>query len=613
MRRAVPALVRAALLATAAAASAAGLGASVVAPAVLIDGPSSAVVSVGGIALAGDGSGAVVYSKLVGGVPHVFTSLETAGTWAPAVQVDGGVAGGAAAPAVAAADGGRVAVVWASGGMLYDAVHAGGTAAFTAPQAVAPASGSPALGMGVSGTAYVAYPSAAGNEVDLARLDRTATTFAPLAGPQSATPVTLVGAPVIAVAADGTAIVAWTQALAGGSTNVYERRASAAGPSLVLNDLTPPTLDGLAGGSADSPQVGVAFDSSIGWTAFRETLGGISRVVVEQILGDEPRPALFADSLGTAPGSQYASAPSMAFNGYAQGLLASALTPSDGLVVSAHGTPAAPFAWTSGSVVNATANTAAPAPVAALAQDGRGLVAYAPSSGNLAAELFANGTGTGPFALADAAVGPVIPGGGLVASGDGFGDLAVAFIAGTSGSNAVVVVPVVAAPGVARPTGTQLWSADAHPTLTWQPSTEHWAPVTYAVSIDGHQVASTTQTSYAPAALADGRHSWQVVASDPYGQSAASPVRRLLIDAAPPVVALSLRGHHRRGVELTFSVTTTAVSGIRTVVLDYGDGQTATLTRSTHAYAKAGRYMVRATVTDRAGVSATVREQVKIR
>ena len=609
MRRGLAALACAALLATAAAASAA----SVVAPAVVIDGPSAAVVSVGDVALAGDGSGAVVYTKVVGGVPHVFVSLEAAGTWAPAAQVDAGVVTGASAPAVAVADGGRIAVVWVSGGMLYGAVHAAAATSFTAPQAIAPASGTPALGMGISGTAYLAYPSAGGNEVDLARLDRTATTFAVFAGPQSATPVTLVGAPVIAVAADGTAIVAWTQVLAGGSTHVLERRASAAGPSPVLNDLTLPTLDGLAGGSADSPQVGVAFDSSNGWVAFRETLGGTSRVVLEQILGDEPRPALFGDSLGTAPGSQSASAPSMAFNGNAQGLLASALAPSDELVVSAHGTPAAPFAWTAGSVVNTTANTVAPAPVAALAQDGRGLIAYAPSSGNLAAELFANGAPTGPFALADTAVGPVVPAGGLAASADGFGDLAVAFLAGSGGSNAVVVAPVVAAPGVPRATGTQLWSANAHPTLTWQPSTEHWAPVTYAVSIDGHQVTRTTQTSYAPAALADGRHTWQVVATDPYGQRAASAVRRLLIDSAPPAVAISLRGHHRRGVELTFTVTATAVSGIRKLVVDYGDGQSATVIRSTHAYAKAGSYTVRATVTDLAGLSATVREQVKIR
>ena len=608
MRRAPAALACAALLVCAAAAS----GASVVAGPVVIDGPSTAVQSVGGVALAGDGGGAVAYTKLVGAVPHVFASLETVGAWAPAAQVDLGVAGAASAPAIADADGGRVAVVWVSGGMLYGAVHAAGATAFTAPQAIAPASGAPALGMGVSGTAYVAYASAAAAEVDIARLDRSATSFAVLAGPLSATPVTLAGAPVIAVAADASAIVAWTQTMAGGSTDVFERRASAAGPSPVLNDLTVPTQAGVVGGPADSPQVGVAYDSSNGWVAFRETLGGVSRGVVLQILGDEPRPAAYADSLGSAPRALSAAAPSMAFNGNAQGLLASALAPSDQLVVAAHGTPASPFAWTAGAVVNATPNTVAPAPLAALSQDGRGLVAYAPAAGSLAAELFDGGAGTGPFPLADAAVGPVVPAGGLAASGDAFGDVAVAFLAGSAGSNAVIVDPVVAAPGIPRATGTQLWTANAHPTLAWQPAAEHWAPVTYAVQLDGKQVATTTQTSYATT-LPDGRHSWQVVANDPYGQRTASQTRRLLIDAAAPVVALSLRGHHRRRAQLTFTVTSTAISGIRTVAVSYGDGGSASLARSTHAYAKAGRYTVSATVTDRAGVSGTVREQVKIR
>ena len=84
MRRARALLAFAALLVPAASAA----GASVVAPPVVIDGPSTAVLSVGGVALAGDGSGGVVYTKLVGGVPHVFASLESAGAWTPTVQAD---------------------------------------------------------------------------------------------------------------------------------------------------------------------------------------------------------------------------------------------------------------------------------------------------------------------------------------------------------------------------------------------------------------------------------------------------------------------------------------------------------------------------------------------
>ena len=41
--------------------------------------------------------------------------------------------------------------------MLYGAVRPAGASAFSAPQPIAAAAGTPALGMGVSGTAYVAF------------------------------------------------------------------------------------------------------------------------------------------------------------------------------------------------------------------------------------------------------------------------------------------------------------------------------------------------------------------------------------------------------------------------------------------------------------------------
>ena len=113
---------------------------------------------------------------------HVFVSLERGGAWAPPVQVDPGVAGGASAASVAAAGGGRVVVAWIAGGTLYGAVHAAGATAFTPPQPLGAASGQPALGIGISGTAYVAYaaPDTGGSDVDVARLDRTSTSFVAL-------------------------------------------------------------------------------------------------------------------------------------------------------------------------------------------------------------------------------------------------------------------------------------------------------------------------------------------------------------------------------------------------------------------------------------------------
>ena len=57
-------------------------------PAQAVDGPNADVQSVGGVDLARDGTGAVVYLKNDGGVPHVFVSRIFGGAWQPPVRVD---------------------------------------------------------------------------------------------------------------------------------------------------------------------------------------------------------------------------------------------------------------------------------------------------------------------------------------------------------------------------------------------------------------------------------------------------------------------------------------------------------------------------------------------
>lgn len=592
--------------------------APVVAPPATIDGPSSAIVSLGGLALAQDGGGAVVYTKVVAGVAHIFASLERAGAWQPPVQVDAGVATPPSSqPQVAVADGGRTAVAWVSGGDLYAAVEAAGATAFAAPQAIAPASGQPALGMGISGTAYVAYLGA-GFDLDVARLDRTTTAFAVLNGAMSAGPVQLAaagGGPVITVAADATGVVAWSALQPDGSTHVFVRRVSAAGPSPVLDDATLASLGGLPGGSADSPAVGVAYDSSDAWIAFRESFGGVQRDVVDELLGDELRPnPSFADSLGTAPGASSAAPPSLAINGNYEGLLACGLLPGNALSVATLGFPGAAPGWSGGAVVGAASNPVAPAPATALSADGTGVVAFAPQAGALDAEVLADGAASAPVPMSSATLGPVVPADGLDAAADDYGDLAVAYVAGAPGSLQIAADAIPAPPAAPRAVGSELWTPQRQPTLHWQASSAHWQPPTYAVYVDGHQVATTSSTSYAlPAPLPDGRHTWSVVAHDAYGRQAASQTRRLLIDAAPPSLTLRLSGPRRAGAALTFTVLASAVSGISAVAVDYGDGHAGTALRSRHAYARAGSYVVSVAVTDRAGVTGRASERISIR
>jgi hypothetical protein len=382
----------------------------------------------------------------------------------------------------------------------------------------------------------------------------------------------------------------------------------------VLDDATPATLGGVAGGSADSPSVGVAYDSSYAWVAFREAFGAVSRVVVAGLLGDELRPPVFADSLGAGAATSSALAPSLAVNGNGAGLLASELTPNNGLAAATLGSPGAGPGWSPGTVLNSTPNTVAPGPVAALSAGGNGVLAYSPSAGALDAELFAAGAASAPSPLSSPPLGPVVPLDGLRAGADDNGDLVVGFVAGAPSALSVVVQPIVVAPGAPRATGTQLWIADTRPVLHWQASSDSWAPPTYGVYIDGRRVATTTTTSYAvPVALSDGAHSWKVVAIDPLGQLASSSTRRLLIDAASPVVRVRVSGGRHVGKALHFTVAASALSGIRRVAVDYGDGHASSALSSSHAYASAGRYTVTVTVTDRAGVSATAHAHETIR
>jgi hypothetical protein len=104
------ATVAAALIALATAAATAG---AVVRAAVTIDGPSGNIVTLGGVAMAPDGTGGLVYVKVDQGEPHVFVSQFVGGQWQPPQRVDTGLPFDSSWPQIGAGDGGRLVVVWA--------------------------------------------------------------------------------------------------------------------------------------------------------------------------------------------------------------------------------------------------------------------------------------------------------------------------------------------------------------------------------------------------------------------------------------------------------------------------------------------------------------------
>ena len=112
-----------AALATALAALALPAAASAAVTTQSIDGPSADISRFSDIAMAPDGTGALVYLKKDGGKDHVFVSVRTGGTWKAGVRVDTGAdmgsapcrTDGALRAHVAAANGGRVVVTYLSG------------------------------------------------------------------------------------------------------------------------------------------------------------------------------------------------------------------------------------------------------------------------------------------------------------------------------------------------------------------------------------------------------------------------------------------------------------------------------------------------------------------
>ena len=88
-------------------------------PAQPVDGPSPDIEELGGVDLARDGTGGLVYLKRVDGAPHVFLSRFNGGQFRPAERVDNGIGGGASEAAIAAADADRLAIVWIAGSRVY--------------------------------------------------------------------------------------------------------------------------------------------------------------------------------------------------------------------------------------------------------------------------------------------------------------------------------------------------------------------------------------------------------------------------------------------------------------------------------------------------------------
>jgi hypothetical protein len=599
---------------------------------VVIDGPGPDIVRPSGLGLsiARDGTGGLAYLKRVAGVAHVFVSQLAGGSFQPPAQVDASLGGASSQPVIAAGNGGLLLLAFVNGGQMYVANRASSSSSFTAPIAIAGNSSSPSISISNFGKAYVAFTTTDGSGHDVRAAYYYNGNWALEAPPLNVTAAddagTGAGAPDVATAGDGVAVVVW-----GEGGHIYSRRVWGTTPSAVVEQADGPP-SGCTEGSASNPAVGTEGDSSYADVAFQEVAncGGPqqTRVLMNQLVGSAFNGVSEPDGL-TGSTTDNAVNPAITMGEYGRGW-----------VTSIHTTSRSVFAtelWDYGQSVGTTqinglAEITTPVAVPATAGLYSNLIAFQqnPGAAGLAdiRTRYASQGLIGPeMVLSSPAQGAADAADGLAAAGDVAGDAAVAWIQGSPGALQVVTSQLYEAPGGFSPGTTFQFSRTAQPALAWSAARDSWGPITYSVGIDGAQVAQTQSTSVrVPAPIPDGPHSWQVTASNPAGQQTSDRAATVFVDTVPPTATFTVYGRRLVGSRLHLYTTygdlpqpgeaRADASGVAKVVVRWDDGTTVTLRRgfhrSFHGYRRPGRYTVTVMVTDKAGNVTRVLMVIKI-
>jgi hypothetical protein len=588
-----------------------------------IDGPSADVRSLGDLDIARDGTGAIAYVKRVGGVDHVFVSRIVGGAWQPPEQIDAALATPSSQPVVAAADGGRLAIAYISGGALFTQVRPAADQPFSGPQLVSVSGSSPSIDLSINGVAYVSFatPGGGGHDIVVARKERDATAFGVVPGVLDIDPARDAGEGPgrsrVAVAADGVAVVAW-----GEGGRIFARRVFETRISVAPADATADSMSGVAGVSADSPDIDVQDDSSFAWVTYRERFeDGLTHAIARRLLGSQFDAPVAVDGQGF-PSNGAAGLPRIDINGRGEGYAASEVSGT------AFGAVLKDRRFNPGVGLGG-AFPGQGRPVAATDENGDGLIAWVASDLTVHARPYTNRRASRAVqlpqvdaGLSNSAAGPSDATAGLEAAADRAGDVAVAFTQGPPTARTIVVASFDRAPGGFRLTSGTSWRNAVRTPLRWSESFELWGPLTYAVEVDGRIVGQTSGRSFAlPAAVRDGQHRWRVIATDRRGQVTQTPRRLLRHDATAPRATVRVSGTRRRGGPVRVRVAATdanpaggPASGVGRVRIAFGDGASASGRRqATHRYRRGGRFTVRATVRDRAQNVVVVDRRITIR
>jgi PKD domain len=597
-------------------------------PPTVIDGPSATITSLNGLSVARDGTGGVVYVKAA----QVFVSALVGGQFQAPVEVDAGLPAGSSQPVIAAGNGGVLLIAFVNAAQLYVVQRASATAAYSAPAALAGAAASPSLQVSNLGKAYLAFTVAdgAGHDVRAAYWAGGSWSLEP-------TPLNAVapgddagtgtGAPAVATAGDGVAIVAW-----GEEGHIYTRRVWGTAPSVVDEQADVASVAGCGEVSVGDPAVAAGGDSSYADVAFREVVscagGQQARVLVNRLRGSQFDGAVAAD--GLAAGADSAGDPAVAMTEYGQGLVTSEDESAHGIFGMELGNNGAP-----GGVLglDSAQGTSPPDPVPAIAGLFSDLVAWQQDPGTAGpAEIRVRyeprASTLGPeLVVSNPAQGATDAARGLAAWGDVGGDAAIAWVQGSGTSTEIVVERLYQPPGAAPPTNSSAYVRTTQPVLSWTPSGARWGPIAYTVSVDRTLIGQTGASSIrVPSPLPDGSHTWSVSAGNPAGLSSAARTARLFVDTVAPRLGTALSGARHTGSKLTLRLTyrdappaglpARDASGVASLTIHWGDGTTTHVNpgtrRITHSYRRPGRYKITVAVLDRAGNRTTAVRRVKI-
>jgi hypothetical protein len=625
---------------------------AVIQPAVTIDGPSEEIVGFGGVAMAEDGTGGVVYLKRVDGVAHVFVSQYVGGQWLAPVQVDKEEPYAASWPRIGAANGGELVVVWATpfatesgrpvdellGATLGPGSSTFGRAIVVDPDIRDGTGTSPDLAMSTTGQADVVYrvvdfapgqqvnipllrPGDVVEEVRVAHFDgeRWSALGAINRDPGvSMRPPTQANAPQIALGPTGNGVVVWQEPEINGVARIWARRLF----GRTLDYVMPVSAESFGGtpigNDAETPSVAI---SRLGQAevAYRQSVGPGSPL---------PGPRVFLNTLpdGEATsGAEFLGA-SIVDSDVSGGAAATVGAPSIDidekrdlrLLYDSNGTPRVVEGNDRG--LSGTLSLGPPWVGSSLSAAS----VMNPSGGGVSAWPSATAAGQPAVAVREdfpnGAVQTALVGGGdggeigeLSVGRSGLGDGLVAFQQGPIGNAAIVVDHISAPPAQFVVSTPNTWVKPSQATVTWEPASTGEEPLTYQVVLDGHPQPTPPgvfELHFDPHGLSSGSHNVQVLVTDRDGEATLTPPAKLRVDGEPPTVTVK---RTRAGEVLVHVRDPDSGVAVHTVRVSFGDGSTAGgRTRLRHRYKRAGVYRIVVHVADNLGNSAVVRRLVSV-